>query len=59
VKGSARVAWDQRFLYVAFVIGDPDPVTPFRTDEVDPHLWERASAVEVMVQPGDPHDNTH
>jgi hypothetical protein len=59
VKGAARVAWDDRHLYLGFVIGDGDPVTPFRPDEVDPHLWERSSAVEVMIQPGDPGNNSH
>jgi hypothetical protein len=59
VKGSARIAWDERNLYLAFVIGDGDPVTPFAASEVDPHLWERSSAIEVMIQPGDPGNNTH
>jgi cellulose/xylan binding protein with CBM9 domain len=59
VKGAGRVAWDDQHLYLAFVIGDGDPVTPFRADEVDPHLWERSSAIEVMIQPGDPGNNSH
>jgi hypothetical protein len=59
VKGSARVAWDDQNLYLGFVIGDGDPVTPFPADQVDPHLWERSSAIEVMIQPGDPGNNTH
>jgi hypothetical protein len=59
VKGSARAAWDGQNLYLAFVIGDGAPVTPFPADQVDPHLWERSSAVEVMIQPGDPGNNTH
>jgi len=33
VKGSARVAWDDRYLYLALVVGDSDPVTPFRAEE--------------------------
>jgi hypothetical protein len=59
VKGAARVAWDQQNLYLALVIGDGAPVTPFAADQVDPHLWERSSAVEVMIQPGDPGNNSH
>jgi hypothetical protein len=59
VNGSARVAWDDANLYVGFVVYDRDPSTPFRTTDVDPHLWERASAVELMLQPGDPGDNTN
>jgi hypothetical protein len=59
VKGAARAVWDGQNLYLAFVIGDAEPVTPFAADEVDPHLWERSSAVEVMIQPGDPGNNSH
>jgi hypothetical protein len=57
VQASARIGWDDEYLYVGAVVYDADPVTPFRPDEVDPHLWERASAVELMIQPGDPGDN--
>jgi hypothetical protein len=59
VKGSARVGWDDKNLYLAFVVGDADPSTPFPADAVDPHLWERSSAIEVMLQPGDPANNRH
>ena len=41
------------------MVYDPDPTTPFARNDVDPHLWERASAVELMIQPGDPGDNTN
>jgi hypothetical protein len=57
VAASARVGWDQHHLYLGFVVADGKPVAPFRRDEVDPHLWTRASAVEIMLQPGDPDDN--
>jgi hypothetical protein len=53
------VAWDEQHLYLALVVGDGEPATPFRPDEVDPHLWERSSAVEVMIQPGDPGTNAN
>ncbi len=57
VNGSARLAWDDEALYVAVIVNDPHPSTPFRASEVDPHLWERSSAIELMLQPGDAGDN--
>ncbi len=57
VNASARVLWDEANLYLAVVVEDGEPTSPFARDEVDPHLWERASAVEVMLQPGDFGDN--
>lgn len=58
VQAHARVGWDDQYLYVGVVVHDPDPVTPFRPTDIDPHLWERSSAIELMIQPGDPGDNT-
>jgi hypothetical protein len=57
VNGSARMLWDDTHLYVSFVVLDGDPTTPFTPSELDPHLWEKASAVELMIQPGDFGDN--
>jgi hypothetical protein len=57
VAATARIGWDQERLYLGFVVADTNPAAPFGRDELDPHLWSRASAVEVMLQPGDPHDN--
>jgi hypothetical protein len=57
VAASARVGWDDERLYLGFVVADGRPAAPFRRDEVDPHLWASASAVEIMLQPGDPGDN--
>jgi len=57
VQASAKVAWSASDLYFAFVVGDARPTSPFARDAVDPHLWERSSAVELMIQPGDPGDN--
>jgi hypothetical protein len=57
VAATARIGWDAQGLYLGFVVADGRPATPFRRDEVDPHLWGSASAVEVMLQPGDPGDN--
>jgi hypothetical protein len=57
VASFARAAWDDRALYVAFVVRDRSPSSPFGRDDVDPHIWAKASGVEVMLQPGDPGDN--
>lgn len=57
VDATARIGWDDQRLYLAFVVADGKPVAPFARDAVDPHLWASASAVEVMLQPGDPGDN--
>lgn len=59
VNASARVAWDDRALYLAFTVADTAPAAPFGRTDVDPHLWEQSSAVEIMLQPGDPGDNRH
>lgn len=57
VNAVARVAWDPERLYLGIVIHDPKPTTPFSRDELDPHVWAKASGVELMLQPGDPGDN--
>jgi hypothetical protein len=57
VNAHALLAWDAQHLYLAFTVADRRPEAPFAADAVDPHLWERSSAVEIMLQPGDPGDN--
>jgi hypothetical protein len=57
VDATARIGWDDQRLYLGFVVADKKPVAPFPRDAVDPHLWASASAVELMLQPGDPGDN--
>jgi Carbohydrate family 9 binding domain-like len=57
VQGEAWFAWDNTALYVAARVEDRAPVMPFARTEEDPHLWERSSAIELMLQPGDPGDN--
>lgn len=57
VQGEAWFAWDDQNLYFAARVSDRHPVAPFAATERDPHLWERSSAVELMLQPGDPGDN--
>jgi hypothetical protein len=57
VAAFARFAYDDTKLYLAFVVRDRDPATPFGRDDIDPHVWGKSSAVEVMLQPGDFADN--
>jgi hypothetical protein len=59
VAAFAKLGWDDRSFYVGAVIFDPSPVSPFGRDDVDPHDWEKSSALELMVQPGDPGNNTN
>lgn len=53
----AKIGWDDQALYLGFVVPEGAPIAPFDRLQLDPHLWERSSAVEVMLQPGDPGDN--
>ena len=57
VNATAGIGWDDRDLLLWFKVLDRDPTTPFTPDQVDPHIWARASAVELMIQPGDHGDN--
>ena len=57
VNAEAGIGWDDKDLFLWFKVRDANPTTPFSPDQVDPHVWSRASAVELMIQPGDPGDN--
>ncbi len=57
VAAWAKLGYDDQKLYVGAVIFDRAPVSPFNRDDVDPHDWEKSSALELMIQPGDPTDN--
>ena len=57
VAATARVLWDERHLYVGVIVRDRAPKSPFPRDALDPALWTAASAIELMLQPGDPRDN--
>ena len=57
VNGRARVVWNEQDLLVAFEVWDAGPTSPFGHDDVDPHIWARASGVELMLQPGERSDN--
>lgn len=53
----AKITWDERALYLGIVVRDQKASSPFSRDEIDPHIWSKASGVELMLQPGDPGDN--
>ncbi len=57
VRAFARIGWGAEALYLGLVVLDGDPAAPFAADAVDPHVWAQSSAVEAMLQPGDPGDN--
>jgi hypothetical protein len=57
VAASARVMWDDQRLYIGAVVRDRAASSPFASSDPDPHIWAKASAIEVMLQPGDPADN--
>jgi len=57
VNGDARVAWSDAGLMVAFEVRDREAVSSLPPSGRDVHVWEGASGVEVMLQPGDFGDN--
>lgn len=57
VQARARVLYDATNLYVAFEVLDSAPTSAFARDAVDPHIWSKASGVELMLAPGDFTDN--
>lgn len=57
VNGDARVAWSDAGLIVAFEVRDREAVSSLPPSGRDVHVWEGASGVELMLQPGDFGDN--
>jgi Carbohydrate family 9 binding domain-like len=57
VAAFAKLGWDREKLYVGVLIFDRSPFSPFTREDVDPHDWEKSSALEIMAQPGTPSDN--
>lgn len=56
VRGSARLLWDNKALYVGFEVTDKDVVGGFKVGDRDPHLWTK-DTVEIMVDPDGDGDN--
>lgn len=57
VNARARLLWDGERLIVGVTVWDGNPSSPFSRDDIDPHVWARASGIELMLQPGDRGDN--
>lgn len=62
VRGSranaeAWIAWCDEGLLVAFRVLDGAPRSFVPAGARDPHIWERSTGVELMLQPGDRGDN--
>ncbi len=57
VRARARLLYDADKLYVAFEVLDEAPTSAFAQDAVDPHVWSKASGVELMIAPGSHADN--
>lgn len=55
-QGTARLAWDDAFLYVGFEVLDTKVRGGWPTDAKDPHLWEK-DTVEIMTDPDGDGDN--
>ena len=55
-QGSAKLLWDETFLYVGFDVLDKKVRGGFPAGAKDPHLWER-DTVEVMTDPDGDGDN--
>jgi Carbohydrate family 9 binding domain-like len=56
IGGRARLAYDDRFLYLAVEARDRDVVGGFPESAIDPHLWTR-DCVELMIDPEGDGDN--
>jgi hypothetical protein len=56
VQGSAKLAWDAKWLYVGFDVKDPSLTGGFDAKQKDPHLWTK-DCVELMIDPDGDGDN--
>jgi hypothetical protein len=55
-QGSARVLWDDQYLYVGFEVLDQKVHGGWPRGSKDPHLWEK-DTVEIMIDPDGDGDN--
>ena len=56
VQGSAKLLWDDKWLYLGAEVKDQDVVGGFDKKQKDPHLWTK-DCVELMVDPDGNGDN--
>jgi hypothetical protein len=55
-QGSARLMWDDQFLYAGFEVRDQKVHGGWPKDAKEPHLWEK-DTVEMMIDPDGDGDN--
>jgi cellulose/xylan binding protein with CBM9 domain len=56
VQGSAKLLWDDKWLYVGATIQDDEVEGGFDKAQKDPHLWTK-DCLEIMVDPDGDGDN--
>jgi hypothetical protein len=56
VNAVARIAWDDKNLYLGFEVQDDKLIGGFKPGDKDPHLWEK-ECVEIMIDPDGDGDN--
>jgi cellulose/xylan binding protein with CBM9 domain len=56
VQGSAKLAWDAKWLYVGFDVKDQTLTGGFDPKQKDPQLWTK-DCVEIMIDPDGDGDN--
>jgi hypothetical protein len=56
VQGSAKLLWDDKYLYLGFDVKDEDISGGFDKGAQDPHLWTK-DCVEIMLDPDGNGDN--
>jgi cellulose/xylan binding protein with CBM9 domain len=56
VQGSAKLLWDDKWLYVGATIKDDEVDGGFDKAEKDPHLWTK-DCLEIMIDPDGDGDN--
>lgn len=56
VQGSAKLLWDDKWLYVGMTVKDENLSGGFDEKQQDPHLWTK-DCVEIMIDPDESGDN--
>jgi hypothetical protein len=56
VQGSAKLAWDDKWLYLGFTVKDQNVTGGFDKKQADPQLWTK-DCVEIMIDPDGNGDN--
>lgn len=51
VQGDGSFCYDDEGLHLGVDVYDPRPEAPFDPASLDPHIWERSTGVELMLEP--------